>query len=161
VFGQTRRGLRGSVLGKYVAGCGLNAAPEFDEKEALERYRRYHALVKQGAILSAHDISEGGLGVTLAEMAFSGKGGIRVDLSRLPAEEGCTTAELLFGETPARLVVEVAPEHMEAARAAGLVAIGDSTREPWLHISNSAVTLIDTSVAELKAIWKAGLTPFY
>lgn len=161
VFGGTKRGLRGSVLGKYVAGCGLNAAPDFDENEALERYRRYHALVKAGAILSAHDLSEGGLGVALAEMAFSGKGGIRVDLSRMPAEEGCSTAELLFGETPARLLVEVAPEHMEAARAAGMVAIGDSTREPWLHVSHSGTTLIDASVAELKAIWKAGLTPYY
>ncbi len=161
VFGPTKRGLRGSVLGKYVSGCGLEAAPEFDEVEALERYRKYHALVKQGAILSAHDVSEGGLGVALAEMAFSGKGGIRADLDRVPAEAGCTAAEVLFGETPARLVIEVAAEHMEVARQAGLVAIGESTGEKWLHLTYQGNTLVDASVAELKAIWKAGLTPYY
>ena len=161
VFGETRRGLRGSVLGKYVSGCGLDGAPGFEEEAAMARYRKYHELVKQGAVLSAHDLSEGGLGVALAEMAFSGKAGVRVDLDRLPAEAGCTTAELLFGETPARLLVEVAPEHMEAARQAGLVALGETTAEKWLHVTHGGTTLIDSAVADLKAVWKAGLTPYY
>jgi phosphoribosylformylglycinamidine synthase len=94
-------------------------------------------------------------------MAFSGKAGIRADLDRVPAEAGCTAAEVLFGETPARLVIEVASEHMEAARQAGLVVIGESTREKWLHLTYAGNTLIDASVAELKAIWKSGLTPYY
>jgi phosphoribosylformylglycinamidine synthase len=50
---------------------------------------------------------------------------------------------------------------MEAARQAGLVAIGESTGEKWLHLTYQGNTLVDASVAELKAIWKAGLTPYY
>jgi phosphoribosylformylglycinamidine synthase len=161
VLGRTRPGLRGSVLARHVNGCGLDAAPAFDEAEAMAGYRAYHQLVKQGAVLSAHDVGEGGLAVALAEMAFSGKAGIRVDLDRLPVEGECTVAELMFGETPARLLVEVAVEHLEAARAAGLVVIGESTREPWLHLSRAGSTLVDVAAADLKAIWKGGLTAFY
>lgn len=161
LLGATTPGLRGSVLNKWVENAGTNAGPDFDEQTALDSYRRYHDLVKKGAVLSAHDVGEGGLAVALAEMTFSGKGGIRVDLSRAPTEGHVNTAELLFGETPGRLLVEIAPEHLEAAREAGLVVIGESTSERWLNISSSIHTLIDAAVTDLKPIWKNGLTPFY
>jgi phosphoribosylformylglycinamidine synthase len=161
VLGSTTPGLRGSVLNRWVRNAGANAGPAFDETTALESYRRYHQLVRDGAVLSAHDVGEGGLAVALAEMTFSGKAGIRVDLDRAPSEGGCNTAELLFGETPGRLLVEVAPEHLEAASKAGLTVIGESTGERWLNISRNNRTLIDAASADLKTVWKSGLTSFY
>lgn len=68
---------------------------------------------------------------------------------------------LLFGETPGRLLVEVAPENVSAAEAAGLVIIGEATRDPYLYISQDGNTLIDTRVDQFKPLWKDGLTKYY
>jgi phosphoribosylformylglycinamidine synthase II len=164
VLGRTRPGLRGSVVARLAPGLGLglglDAAPEFDEAESMKGYRALHALIKSGAVLSAHDAGEGGIGVALAEMSFSGKAGIRADLDRLPADHACTTTERLFGETPGRILLEIASEHMEAARQAGVVAIGETTGEKWLHVTSGGTTLIDSECGRLKTLWKDGLTPY-
>jgi phosphoribosylformylglycinamidine (FGAM) synthase-like enzyme len=141
--------------------AGLSAAPSWDETETWAAYQKYHELVKQGGVLAAHDLSEGGLAVALAEMAFSCKAGVKIELENLPVAKGCSLAELLFGETPGRLLLEIAPEHMDAARAAGAVAIGETTNERWLHIAHRGTTLIDSSISDLKPLWQNGLTPYY
>jgi phosphoribosylformylglycinamidine synthase len=112
-------------------------------------------------VLSCHDLSEGGLAVALAEFAFSGKAGLKVELENLPAAKGCTTAELLFGETPGRLLLEIAPEHLAAARAAGAIVIGESTNDKYLNITHRGSTLIDAAIGDLKPIWQGGLVPYY
>jgi len=161
LLGKTTVGLRGSVFAKHAQGAGLNGAPAWDDAEAWASYGRYYELVKKGAILAAHDLSEGGLAVALAEMAFSGKAGIKIELENVPADKACTTAEVLFGETPGRLLIEVAPEHVEGVKLAGGVIIGESTGERWLHITQRGTTLIDSSIADLKPLWKEGLARWY
>ncbi|MDP1586204.1 MAG: AIR synthase-related protein, partial [Prosthecobacter sp.] len=161
ILGKASAGLRGSIVAKYTKGIGLDAGPSFDEAESMAAYRRYFDLVKQGAILSAHDIGEGGLAVALAEMAFSGKAGLRITTDKMPAHAGLTTAELLFGETPGRLLVEIAPEHVSAATAAGLTIIGEAHRDPYLYISHNGTTLIDSPIDQLKPLWKDGLVKYY
>jgi phosphoribosylformylglycinamidine synthase subunit PurSL len=161
VIGDTTPGLRGSVFAKYTQSAGLNGVPTWSDETNWANYEKYHTLVKLGAILATHDISEGGLAVALAEMAFSGKAGIKIELENLPASKSCTLAEILFGETPGRLLMEVAPEHLAAVRAAGGVVIGETTGERWLHITNRSTTVIDSAIADLKTIWQNGLTPFY
>jgi phosphoribosylformylglycinamidine synthase len=79
----------------------------------------------------------------------------------MPAAAGLTTAELLFGETPGRILVEIAPEHAAAAEKAGLVIIGEATREAYLYLSHNGTTLIDSPVDQLKPLWKNGLTKYY
>jgi len=161
ILGKTTPGLRGSVFAKYTQGAGLNGAPSWSEAETWATYGKYYELVKKGAILATHDLSEGGLAVALAEFAFSGKGGIKVELENFPASKDCTTAEILFGETPGRFLIEVAPEHVEAVKAAGAVIIGESTGERWLHVTNRGTTLIDAAIADLKPIWQNGLVQYY
>lgn len=161
ILGKTTPGLRGSVFAKYTQGAGLNGAPTWSESDTWASYGKYYELVKKGAILATHDLSEGGLAVALAEFAFSGKGGIKVELENFPANRDCTTAEILFGETPGRFLIEVAPEHVEAVKAAGGVIIGESTGERWLHVTNRGTTLIDAAIADLKPIWQGGLVQYY
>jgi phosphoribosylformylglycinamidine synthase subunit PurSL len=160
ILGKTTPGLRGSVFARHASGTGLNAAPTWSETETWADYQKYHDLVKLGAVLSCHDISEGGLAIALAEMAFSGKAGLKVELENLAAKD-CTLAEIMFGETPGRLLLEVAPEHLEAARKAGCIVIGETTGERWLHIAYRNGTLIDSNISDLKPLWQNGLTPFY
>ncbi len=161
ILGETTPGLRGSVFAKYTQSAGLNGVPTWSDETNWANYEKYHALVKQGAILATHDLSEGGLAVALAEMAFSGKAGLKIELENMPASKQCTLAEILFGETPGRLLMEVAPEHVAAVKAAGGIVIGETTGERWLHITNRSSTVIDLAIADLKTIWQNGLTPFY
>ncbi|MES2735163.1 MAG: phosphoribosylformylglycinamidine synthase subunit PurL [Verrucomicrobiota bacterium] len=161
ILGKTTPGLRGSVFAKYTQGAGLNGAPTWNETDTWANYGKYHELVKKGAILATHDLSEGGLAVALAEFAFSGKAGVKIELENFPAAKDCTTAEILFGETPGRFLIEVAPEHVAEVRAAGAVFIGESTGERWLHVTNRGTTLIDAAIADLKPIWQNGLVQYY
>ena len=57
----------------------------------------------EGLVQSAHDLSEGGLGVSLAESVFDTDLGVNVKLD--------FNKNLLFSETPGRLIVSVAPEN--------------------------------------------------
>lgn len=161
ILGETTPGLRSSVFAKYTQSAGLNGVPTWSDETNWSNYEKYHALVKQGAILATHDLSEGGLAVALAEMAFSGKAGLKIELENMPASKQCTLAEILFGETPGRLLMEVAPEHIAAVKAAGGIVIGETTGERWLHITNRSSTVIDLAIPDLKTIWQNGLTPFY
>ncbi len=160
ILGKTTPGLRGSVFARHASGTGLNAAPTWSETETWSDYQKYHDLVKQGAVLACHDISEGGLAVALAEMAFSGKAGLKIELENLPAKD-CTLTEIMFGETPGRLLLEVAPEHLEAARKAGCVVLGETTGERWLHIAHRNGTLIDSNISDLKPLWQNRLSEYY
>jgi phosphoribosylformylglycinamidine synthase II len=131
--------------------------PDFSENDCAANYRGYHDLVRQGIVLSAHDVGEGGIAVALAEMAFSGKAGIR---TTVPANHYHTE---LFAETPGRIVFEVAAEHAEAVEKAGFKIIGETTADLVLHIEDNLLhkTLIHASTVELKALWKDGLTRYY
>ncbi len=59
--------------------------------------------MENGLVSSAHDLSEGGLGVALAETVFKTDLGLKIDLADQPVAH-------LFSETPGRFIVTVAPE---------------------------------------------------
>ena len=83
LLGLTRDEMGGSVYGRII---GLKGAlvPQTDCAKNLGTYRKFHQARSAGLVLSAHDVSEGGLAVTAAEMGFSGRGGIEIDLARIP-----------------------------------------------------------------------------
>ena len=69
-------------------------------------------LIRSGQIESAHDISKGGLAVTLAEMAIQGQRGFSVDLEIVPIVSKRRMPDvMLFSETPSRFVLEARPEN--------------------------------------------------
>ena len=90
------------------ADPGVVPAPNPD---APERYRRLHRAITAGVVRACHDVSEGGLGVALAEMCIAGRLGITV--TALPHADLATS---LFAESQARLVVEVAPRDLDRFR---------------------------------------------
>ena len=60
-----------------------------------------------GNVTAVHDLSAGGLGVAISEMAISGGLGARIDLSKVPADETLTVSEILFSESHGRYLVTV------------------------------------------------------
>ncbi|MDZ4846032.1 MAG: phosphoribosylformylglycinamidine synthase subunit PurL [Chitinophagales bacterium] len=80
-------------------------APHFDLEQEAKLHETVHALIVLGAIVSAHDVSDGGLFVTLAESAMAGGFGFAVS-----APSDIRKDAFLFGEAQGRVVVSV-PAH--------------------------------------------------
>jgi phosphoribosylformylglycinamidine synthase subunit PurL len=114
---------------------------------------------EQGLIRSAHDVSEGGLAVAIAEACFSPRVmlGAEIDLGR----NGITGEAELFGEGPSTVVVSAdngqvaAIERMFQAGGVECRRIGRVTEEPRLKIA-SALSL-DEDVIELARIYEDAL----
>ncbi len=113
VLGVTYPELGGS---EYFAMMGYvgNEVPRVRAEESRELYLRLWKAIQEGLVASCHDCSDGGLGVALAEVAFSGSLGMEVDLREAPQEGVERDDYLLFSESQSRFVVTVRPEHRGA-----------------------------------------------
>ncbi|MFO0864931.1 MAG: AIR synthase-related protein [Gemmataceae bacterium] len=74
LVGKTTDALGGSHL-NLVTGATGGAVPKVDVKLAPKIFAAVHQAISQGLIRSCHDLSEGGIAVALAEMAFAGEVG--------------------------------------------------------------------------------------
>jgi phosphoribosylformylglycinamidine synthase II len=116
------------------------------------------AVVDAGLVTAAHDCSEGGLAVTLAEACVSGREPIGCGVTLPPAERADLT---LFGEGPSRVVVAVAPSHVrefEALMAESAIPwqwIGTTGGER-LRITVGSETAIDAALDTLEHAWRTG-----
>jgi phosphoribosylformylglycinamidine synthase len=148
--------------GEYLASFGIigSSVPEVNAQTALERYKRLHAAIKKGLISSAHDCSDGGLVVALAEKAFAGGLGIEADIANVKTEGKLTDTQILYSETASRIIITVRPENAEAVEAffeSDILRIGRVTSERRLKIKGTGGIIIDSSIDELKAAWKEPL----
>ncbi len=91
------------------AATGAPAMPDLDAEAAL--IRAMVALADAGLVRSAHDVSAGGIAVTLAESALAGGLGCSVTLAA-----GRRADEALFGESGGRIVVTCVPDRLEELR---------------------------------------------
>ena len=122
LVGATRAEFGGS---HYLRHLGLEggAVPRPDLERAPKLLRALHSAMADGRVRSAHDLSEGGLAVAAAEMAFAGELGATLALDAVPVE-GQTGADVdpealrLFSESCTRLLVEVRPDDAAAFEAA-------------------------------------------
>ena len=166
MVGNTEDEMGASV---YARQKGISGArvPQTDCAKNYELYKAYYEkALTQGLVLSAHDLSEGGLAVAAAEMAFSGIGGMKLDLDALPTVKGWqNNAVPCFAESTGRFLVEVDEDmaaEFEAAMAGFPCArIGSATTDGQLTLTAKGSTVLQAEIAELKSIWKNGLTPFY
>lgn len=114
--------------------------PRVNPAQAKALFTRLHKAITAGLCRAVHDLAEGGAAVAAAEMALAGFVGC--DLSQLAqAGPGLNDAELLFGESPSRFLVEVAPEKAEAFEQAlsgsPFWRVGATTREQRVRIAGS------------------------
>jgi len=158
LVGETQSELGGSYYYK-VRGVGGGQVPRVHPQSAQACYRALFRAIQGGLILSAHDCSEGGLGVALAEMAIGGRLGAEVDLWAL-AGQVSRSDHALFSESHSRLVVEVAPENrvaFEEAMAGHVCArIGTVTGDSRLRMTGlGGRKVVDVGVGQLRAAWQA------
>ncbi|MFH1837487.1 MAG: phosphoribosylformylglycinamidine synthase subunit PurL [Candidatus Omnitrophota bacterium] len=82
--------------------------PRVDPKGSLRLMKKVTSLIQKGLIVSAHDCSEGGIGVCISEMLFSGGFGADISLKKVPKERGIDRNDvILFSESNSRFIVEV------------------------------------------------------
>jgi phosphoribosylformylglycinamidine synthase len=121
VVGLTRDEMGGSHLG-LVRGAEGGVVPRVRTDEGVRVFDALHNAISSGLVRACHDLSEGGLAVALAEMAFAGSRGADVSLVHVPFEEtdggGVRDEVLLFAESPTRFVCEVREKHAAAFEAA-------------------------------------------
>jgi phosphoribosylformylglycinamidine synthase len=135
--------------------------PQPDLERAPRFFRALYQAVASGLVRSCHDLSEGGLAVALAEMAFAG--GIGADATHLSENTELPDEVLLFSESTTRFVVEVRPDRATALRACfgddiPLTQIGQTCKEPRLRIAGaSGEWLIWAALPQLKEAWQKPL----
>ncbi len=120
--GATKDELGGSHFG-LVQEAGGGQVPQVDSAMARRTFTALHGAIRAGLVRACHDLSEGGLAVAVAEMAFAGGCGAQIDLARVPrqfqlADSAEADAVLLFSESATRFVCEVPPESAAALRQA-------------------------------------------
>jgi phosphoribosylformylglycinamidine synthase len=161
LLGTTRNELGGSEYYAMQHAVGRNV-PTVDAAGAFERYRAVNAAQSEGLLASCHDLSDGGLGVALAETAFAGGLGVRVDLRAVPVNGELREDAVLFSESASRLLVTVSPanrERFEALFAGQAYAcIGEITAAPELRVvGHNGEILLRSSINELKEAWQSPL----
>ncbi len=120
------------------------------------------AAAEAGLLLSAHDCSDGGLAVTLAESCFSspGRDAIGADVN---LEGALNPTTHLFSESPSRIVISFDP-----ADASGVRDIAERNNAPFtilgrvsgqrLIINVNGAEAVATDVSDLEAAWRNALS---
>lgn len=126
--------------------------------ETPQIYALFHQALMAGEVVSAHDLSEGGLGAALAEMCIGGRSGAQIDTEAL----GADPLRVLIGETCGCLVAEVALDReaafarrMEAVHGAA-VRIGTVSSTGMLAVRHGKQTILELAEAQMRAAWKQG-----
>jgi phosphoribosylformylglycinamidine synthase subunit PurL len=161
LLGVDRGELGGSEYLKVVHDVvrGMPPVLDLDAERALQAL--LVTLADDGLARSAHDCSDGGLAVTVAECCFdtSGIGAtISIDALQVARGAGINVAAALFGESASRVVVSVVPEELtrviERAAAAGVPAkVVGQTGGNRLRIAVAGQAVIDESVDEAERVW--------
>jgi phosphoribosylformylglycinamidine synthase II len=153
LLGQTREELGGSEFLRVIWGRDEGPCPEVDLAAEKRLIGLLVTLAEEGRLASAHDLSDGGLTVALAECAMTS--GLGVDVALRSAVR---PSAVLFGETTARSVVSFGPDEERAIRETA-----ESLGVPFriigrvggdrLRIALEDRVLIEESVASLNDTW--------
>jgi phosphoribosylformylglycinamidine synthase len=157
LLGETREEMGGSeyLLTKGQVG---NTVPKVDAASAYRLYEMLSNAMDKGLVASAHDVSDGGLGAALAEVAIGGDRGMRVDLAPIGLGMAAVT---LFSETQSRIVVTVPPAKTEPFEflfsGQACYRIGQVRDDREFIVRMGTRLHVDTTVDELKAAWQRPL----
>ncbi len=164
VVGETKSEMGGSHFA-LVNGLAGGQVPTVDPARAKATFAAVHQAISEGLVRACHDLSEGGLAAALAEMAFAGWLGARIQLESAPisadVDNSLQPAVRMFGESNTRFVCEVTPaDRSEFERELAGVpygCVGEVAAEPRLVVEWLESRVIDVAIGELKEAWQAPL----
>jgi len=156
-LGAGRNRLGGSCLAQVYGRIGREAPDCEDPQRLRALFDVIARLRRDGLLLAYHDRSDGGLFVTLCEMAFAGRCGVAVDIGG--GDEARAIAALFAEELGAVVQIEAAVERrvLAALRDAGLGdcarTIGHVVPEDRVSITRDGAAWFDASRTELRKAW--------
>lgn len=158
IIGETRNELGGSHYYKIHGYLG-NSVPVVNAEKAKNNMNVITRAIDLRLIKSCHDLSEGGLAVASAEMAFAGDIGMEMQLNKVPVSGKMREDEVLFSESSSRFLVEVEKKNsrkFEAmARNCSFAQIGITTKQKKFVIKSRDKKLISCDLALLKKAWQS------
>lgn len=158
LLGESREDLAGSDWLALRRGLEAGQPPEVDLAHEARLHRVLAGGVAAGEILTAHDVSSGGLAVALAESSFTGDARIGADVN---LDETGRVEALLFGESPGRVILAGPDADAMVARAGreGVPArvIGRTGGDRVRIGAAGGASWIDASIDALHARWRDGL----
>jgi len=162
LVGQTLAELGGSEYYRLKGVVGMSV-PEVHIPQAKNVIDVIVRAIDTDCIRACHDLSEGGLAVAAAEMAFSGGYGIKLQLRGVPrAMEIDRNDFVLFSESNSRFLVEVAKKHASKfesiAKGVSHSIVGEVTKENQFCVYGlECEKMVDIEVSELLNTWRHGL----
>ncbi|WP_019987100.1 phosphoribosylformylglycinamidine synthase subunit PurL [Rudanella lutea] len=118
LFGQSSNDIASSEYLYSYRGVKASPAPAFDMEAELAMQQALNKLIRQKLVQSAHDLSDGGLFVALAESAMAGNLGFDIQTATVGGAEAFRLDAVLFGEAQGRVVVSVSADQKEAFESA-------------------------------------------
>jgi phosphoribosylformylglycinamidine synthase len=112
LLGLTTNDINSSQYLSKICKVEFSPAPHFELEEEFKLHKVIDNLIKKKLIQSAHDISEGGLFITLCESGFNRELGFAI-----ATEKGIRKDAFLFGESQSRVIVTVSPENIKEFEA--------------------------------------------
>jgi phosphoribosylformylglycinamidine synthase len=146
--------LAGSELAK-LRGELQPGLEDFDLHEAAAATTLVRNAVQAGKIQRAHDISDGGLTVAIAELAIAGGVGVSIDLAALIEGRPASSEAWLFGEGPGGFVIAGSPKQVEtltAASATGAVMLIGTAGGDRIEI-DAGGERVEVALADASASW--------
>jgi phosphoribosylformylglycinamidine synthase len=118
-----------------------------------------HSVIEEGLLLACHDLSEGGLALAIAEMAFSGDIGVELDLEKISFDGVSRRHDLiLFSESNSRFLVEVQKESTsrlrDLFRDVSIARIGRTVKDKHLRIYSGERKVVDLPLVILRKKWQ-------
>ena len=136
LVGISRDDINSSEYLHKVHGVEFSPAPYFDIDEEFTLQRTIEKLINEKLIVAAHDISEGGLFVTLTESGFNNNLGYTVNTKTSIRKDAC-----LFGEAQSRVVISVTAD--KAAAVENLFITGKIAFEKLGVVTEGNITIDD------------------
>lgn len=160
IAGITKEELAGSEFSRLLNLKG-GVVPKVDALTNKKIYKAMYTAIQQGLINSAHDCSDGGFAVAIAEMAFSGGLGCKIDLEKLPTDSNLNHIELLFSESAGRIIF-TANKHFEKDienifYGLPYAKIGYVTDSDSLILTFKNQKIIEENIFTLKECWQKTL----
>lgn len=161
ILGDTYPELGGSEYYKLKGYLGASV-PKLHAAKARKAYYNLTKAMGEGMVKSCHDLSEGGLAVAAAEMAFAGGLGVEFDLKAVPNKQVSRDDFMLFSESNSRFLIEVAPRDcgdFEDLMRKSCTQIGEVTKKNRMLVHGlDGKVVVDADIAELRHAWKKTLS---
>ena len=140
------------------AGIGGNVPLLTDPERLFSSYRALSKAINSGVVKTAHDCSEGGVGVALAEMCIGGRIGAKIDID---GTGNTSTWARLWGESLGRIIIAVSPQNntkfLELMTGHTTTLLGEVEATNQLIIVDGFDELVSIEVTDLVTSWQGTL----